>query len=144
MATVIDALVVTLGLDSSGFKKGKKEVLEGLDQTKKHAESTAKDMEAYGKKASSFFTSIGKSMLALAGIALSANGVKNFITDTTKSLVDLGVQSSAIDTSAKALDGWVKSADAVGSSAASMSSNLQKFQSSISQFNSGFGADDTL
>ena len=144
METVIDALVVTLGLDSSGFQKGKKEVSEGLDQTKKQAESTAKDMEAYGKKASSFFTSIGKSMLALAGIALSANGVKNFINDTTKSLVDLGVQSSAIDTSAKALDGWVKSADAVGSSAASMSSNLQKFQSSISQFNSGFGADDTL
>lgn len=144
MATVIDALVVTLGLDASGFKKGKNEVSEGLDQTREKAESTAKDMEVYGKKASSFFTSIGKSMLALAGIALSANGVKNFINDTTKSLVDLGVQASAIDTSAKALDGWVKSADAVGSSAASMSSNLQKFQNSMSQFNSGFGADDTL
>ncbi|TBL55585.1 lytic transglycosylase domain-containing protein [Hafnia paralvei] len=144
MATVIDALIVTLGLDASGFKKGKSEVSEGLDQTKKKAESTAKDMEVYGKKASSFFTSIGKSMLALAGVALSANGVKNFINDTTKSLVDLGVQASAIDTSAKSLDGWVKSAEAVGSTASAMSSNLQKFQSSISQFNSGFGADDTL
>lgn len=144
MATVIDALIVTLGLDASGFKKGKSEVSEGLDQTKKKAESTAKDMEVYGKKASSFFTSIGKSMLALAGVALSANGVKNFINDTTKSLVDLGVQASAIDTSAKSLDGWVKSAEAVGSTASAMSLNLQKFQSSISQFNSGFGADDTL
>lgn len=144
MATVIDALIVTLGLDASGFKKGKSEVSEGLDQTKKKAESTAKDMEVYGKKASSFFTSIGKSMLALAGVALSANGVKNFINDTTKSLVDLGVQASAIDTSAKSLDGWVKSAEAVGSTATAMSSNLQKFQNSISQFNSGFGADDTL
>ncbi|HFK5622937.1 TPA: transglycosylase SLT domain-containing protein [Enterobacter cloacae] len=144
MATVIDSLIVKLGLDPSDFKAGQKEVKKGLKDTRDNAEQTAKDMEAYGKKASSFFTSIGKSMLALAGIALSANGVKNFINDTTKSLVDLGVQSSAIDTSAKALDGWVKSADAVGSSAASMSSNLQKFQSSISQFNSGFGADDTL
>lgn len=144
MATVIDSLIVTLGLDTSDFRRGQGEATEGMEETRAKAESTAKDMEVYGKKASSFFTSIGKSMLALAGIALSANGVKNFITDTTKSLVDLGVQASAIDTSAKALDGWVKSADAVGSSASSMSANLQKFQSSISQFNSGFGADDTL
>lgn len=144
MPTIIDALVVTLGLDPSGFNKGQKDVKGGLDDTRKQAEQTAKDMEVYGKKASSFFTSIGKSMLALAGIAISANGVKSFITDTTTSLVDLGVQASAIDTSAKALDGWAKSADASGSSAAAMVSSLQKFQNSISQFNSGFGADDTL
>lgn len=144
MPTVIDALVVTLGLDPSNFNKGKKEVEGGLEETRQSAEQTAKDMEVYGKKASSFFASIGKSMLALAGVALSANGVKNFITDTTKSLVDLGVQASAIDTSAKALDGWAKAADASGSSAEAMTSNLQKFQNSISQFNSGFGADETL
>lgn len=144
MATIIDSLVVTLGLDPSDFKKGQKEVGEGLGKTKEEAEQTAKDMEVYGKKASSFFTSIGKSMLALAGIALSANGVKSFVNDTTKSLVDFGVQASAIDTSAKALDGWAKAADASGSSAEAMTSNLQKFQNSMSQFNSGFGADDTL
>lgn len=144
MATIIDALVVTLGLDTSDFRRGQRETSEGLDDTRKKADSTAKDMEAYGKKASSFFTSIGKSMLALAGIALSANGVKNFINDTTKSLVEMGVQAEAIDTNARALDGWAKSADAMGSSAGSMMNNLQKFQNSLSQFRSGFGSDETL
>ncbi|MGK8226362.1 transglycosylase SLT domain-containing protein [Escherichia coli] len=142
--TIIDALVVTLGLDTSDFRRGQRETSEGLDDTRKKADSTAKDMEAYGKKASSFFTSIGKSMLALAGIALSANGVKNFITDTTKSLVEMGVQAEAIDTNARALDGWAKSADAMGSSAGSMMNNLQKFQNSLSQFRAGFGSDETL
>ncbi len=142
--TIIDALVVTLGLDTSDFRRGQRETSEGLDDTRKKADSTAKDMEAYGKKASSFFTSIGKSMLALAGIALSANGVKNFITDTTKSLVEMGVQAEAIDTNARSLDGWAKSADAMGSSAGSMMNNLQKFQNSLSQFRSGFGSDETL
>lgn len=142
--TIIDALVVTLGLDTSDFRRGQRETSEGLDDTRKKADSTAKDMEAYGKKASSFFTSIGKSMLALAGIALSANGVKNFITDTTKSLVEMGVQAEAIDTNARALDGWSKAADAAGSSSGAMVNNLQKFQQSLSQFRSGFGADDTL
>ena len=70
MATVIDALVVTLGLDSSGFKKGQKETQDGLSKTRKEAEQTAKDMEAYGKRASSFFGSIRTELLALVGVTL--------------------------------------------------------------------------
>lgn len=144
MATVIDSLVVTLGLDPSKFQEGGEKVKEGLKTTREDADRTAKDLEVAGKRAANFFTSISKSILALAGVALSANGVKNFVTETTKSLVDLGVQSSALGLSEKALDGWTKSAEALGSSASSMTSNLQRFQSSLSQFNSGFGTDDTL
>ena len=33
MATLVDALVVTLGLDSSSFKAGQKETTEGLKKT---------------------------------------------------------------------------------------------------------------
>jgi hypothetical protein len=54
MPTIIDSLVVTLGLDSSGFKKGQTEVKKGLDDTRKNADQTAKDMEAAGKRAASF------------------------------------------------------------------------------------------
>lgn len=52
MATIIDALVVTLGLDASGFKKGQEETKESLDKTRKNSEQTAKDMEAAGKRLS--------------------------------------------------------------------------------------------
>lgn len=46
MATVIDAFVVTLGLDPKGVQKGGKEAGEAFDKTKAKAEKVGKDIEA--------------------------------------------------------------------------------------------------
>lgn len=81
-------------------------------------------------------------MLVFVGIVLSVNGVKNFINDMIKFLVDLGVQLFVIDMFVKVFDGWVKLVDVVGLLVVLMSLNLQKFQSLIFQFNFGFGVDD--
>jgi len=53
-ASVIDALVITLGLDTSSYDKGQKNVTEGMKKSRESAEATAKFMEQQGKKASSF------------------------------------------------------------------------------------------
>lgn len=135
--TIIDALVVTLGLDSSGFKKGQKEVSDGLDDTRSDAERTAKDMEAAGKRAASFFGSIRNEIIALAGVSLSLYGVKNFVTDMTNSLTQLGVSSKALDMSAKELDGWTGAAEAAGSSAEKITGVLQNFQDLVTTFRGG-------
>ncbi|MCU5775127.1 hypothetical protein N5923_23285 [Erwiniaceae bacterium BAC15a-03b] len=142
--TIIDALVVTLGLDSSGFKKGKKEVGEGLVETRKGADQTAKDMEAAGKRAASFFGSIRTELLALVGVTLSAQGIKTFITSMTSDLMRLGIQSRALDISAKSLDGWERAAAAAGSSAEKITGNLQSFQNVLTQIRTGGGQDDPL
>ncbi len=44
MATVIDALVMTLGLDTRDYDRGQKTVDAGLDKTKKHADAVAKEL----------------------------------------------------------------------------------------------------
>ena len=144
MATIIDALVVTLGLDSSGFNKGRKEVGEGLDETRDNADRTAKDMEAAGKRAASFFGSIKTELLALVGITLSAQGIKKFVTSMTSDLVRLGVESRSLDMSSKALDGWERSAEAAGSSADRITGNLQALQNVLTQIRTGGGQDDPL
>ncbi|WP_312387852.1 hypothetical protein [Atlantibacter hermannii] len=135
--TIIDALVVTLGLDSSGFKKGQKEVSDGLDDTRNDAERTAKDMEASGKRAASFFGSIRNEIIALAGVSLSLYGVKNFVTDMTSSLTQLGVSSKALDMTAKELDGFTGAAEAAGSSGEKIVGVLQNFQDLITEFRGG-------
>lgn len=135
--TIIDALVVTLGLDSSGFKKGQKEVSDGLDDTRNDAERTAKDMEAAGKRAASFFGSIRNEIIALAGVSLSLYGVKNFVTDMTNSLTQLGVSSKALDMTAKELDGFTGAAEAAGSSGEKIVGVLQNFQDLITEFRGG-------
>lgn len=144
MATIIDSLVVTLGLDPSGFKKGQDEVKKGLNDTRKNADQTAKDMEAAGKRAASFFGSIRTELLALVGVTLSAQGIKTFITSMTSDLMRLGIESRALDISAKSLDGWERAATAAGSSAEKMAGTLGSFQKVLTQIRTGSGQDDPL
>ncbi|MFW5410790.1 lytic transglycosylase domain-containing protein [Pectobacterium brasiliense] len=144
MATIIDSLVVTLGLDSSGFKKGQSEVKKGLDDTRKGADQTAKDMEAAGKRAASFFGSIRTELLALVGVTLSAQGIKTFITNMTSDLMRLGIESRSLDMSAKSLDGWERAAAAAGSTAERMSGALASFQSTLTKIRTGGAQGDPL
>jgi preprotein translocase subunit SecE len=144
MPTIIDSLVVTLGLDSSGFKKGQTEVKKGLEDTRKNADQTAKDMEAAGKRAASFFGSIRTELLALVGVTLSAQGIKTFITSMTSDLMRLGIESRALDISAKSLDGWERAAEAAGSAAERMAGTLGNFQKTLTNIRTGGGQDDPL
>lgn len=144
MPTIIDALVVTLGLDATGFNKGQKEVKEGLGDTRKQSEQTAKDMEAAGKRAASFFGSIRTELLALVGVTLSVQGFKNFITGMTDNLQQLAVNSQSLDMSAKSLDGWQRAAEAAGSSAEKITGTLSGFQNVLTQIRTGGGQDNPL
>ncbi|HCM5380329.1 TPA: lytic transglycosylase domain-containing protein [Klebsiella pneumoniae] len=130
-ATVIDALLVTLGLDTSQFRKGQQEVSDDLKKQREDAKNTAKEMAEQGKKAASFFSSIKTELLALTGVTVTAGGLISFVKSTTSGLMDLSIQSKALGLSARELDGWSKSAEAAGSSAEKISASLQGFQSAI-------------
>lgn len=136
-ASVIDALVITLGLDTSGYDKGRKDVTEGMKKSRENAETTAKFMEAQGKKASSFFSSIKNELLALAGVSLSAAGLVSFTKSMTSGLMNMSIQATALGMSAKQLDGWTKSAEAAGSSAEKITGTLNNFQNAIQSARSG-------
>lgn len=144
MPTIIDALVVTLGLDTSDFKKGQEETKDSLKETRDNAERAAKDMEAAGKRAATFFGSIRTELLALLGLTLSAQGIKSFITSTANSLQQLGINSKALDMSAKSLDGWSRAAEAAGSSAEKMQGTLASFQDVLTELRTGGGKDNPL
>lgn len=130
-ATVIDALLITLGLDTSDFRKGQKDVSDDLKKQREDAKKTAKEMAEQGKKAASFFSSIKTELLALTGVTVTAGGLISFVKSTTSGLMDLSIQSKALGLSARELDGWSKSAEAAGSSAEKISASLQGFQGAI-------------
>ncbi|QQQ24980.1 lytic transglycosylase domain-containing protein [Klebsiella grimontii] len=127
-ATVIDALLVTLGLDTSDFRKGQKDVSDDLKKQREDAKKTAKEMAEQGKKAASFFSSIKTELLALTGVTVTAGGLMSLVKSTTSGLMDLSIQSKALGMSAKELDGWAKSAEAAGSSAEKITNVLKGFQ----------------
>lgn len=144
MATVIDSLIVKLGIQSDEFKKGSQEVRDGMKKTREDSEKTSKEMEANGKRAASFFGSIRTELLALVGVTLSAQGIKTFITSMTSDLMRLGIESRALDMSAKSLDGWERAASAAGSTAQKMSSTLTGFQNALTNYRTGGAQDDPL
>ncbi|HFS5943856.1 TPA: lytic transglycosylase domain-containing protein [Klebsiella pneumoniae] len=127
-ATVIDALLITLGLDTSDFRKGQKDVSDDLKKQREDAKKTAKEMAEQGKKAAAFFSSIKTELLALTGVTVTAGGLMSLVKNTTSGLMDLSIQSKALGMSAKELDGWAKSAEAAGSSAEKITNVLKGFQ----------------
>ncbi|EPM7980489.1 lytic transglycosylase domain-containing protein [Klebsiella pneumoniae] len=127
-ATVIDALLVTLGLDTSDFRKGQKDVSDDLKKQREDAKKTAKEMAEQGKKAASFFGSIKTELLALTGVTVTAGGLMSLVKNTTSSLMDLSIQSKALGMTARELDGFGKAAESAGSSFERITAALQGFQ----------------
>lgn len=127
-ATVIDALLVTLGLDTSDFRKGQKDVSDDLKKQREDAKKTAKEMAEQGKKAAAFFSSIKTELLALTGVTVTAGGLMSFVKSTTSGLMELSIQAKSLGMTAKELDGVGKAAEAAGSSVEKISAALQGFQ----------------
>lgn len=127
-ATVIDALLITLGLDTSDFRKGQKDVSDDLKKQREDAKKTAKEMAEQGKKAAAFFGSIKTELLALTGVTVTAGGLISFVKSTTSGLMELSIQAKSLGMTAKELDGVGKAAEAAGSSVEKISAALQGFQ----------------
>jgi soluble lytic murein transglycosylase-like protein len=144
MATLIDALVITLGLDSTAFKAGQKETAEGLKKTADQSTQVAKLMEEQGKKAASFFSQIKNELLALVGITLSIKGMKDLVVGTADSMATLGRSAAALRMSARDLDAWQHTAMAFGGTADELTSSMQSLNDSLYAFAMGKGGGDAV
>lgn len=143
MATVIDALVVTLGLDPAKFKQGQKDARHDLDKTRKESERTAKEMERYGKQAAAFFTQIRNEALTMFAVLAIGGGLKSFVTDTIHSAAQLGFMSENLGMSTKHLSAWQKAAERAGGTAQGMTAQLVQSQQAAAQYHNGMTDDST-
>lgn len=134
MANIIDELVVTLGLDSSNYKKGQKEVDEGLGKLKENAGSTAKEMELRGKQAAVFVSSIKSELIGLFAVVTAGKGLTSFISDSISGTAALGRFAANLNMSARDLDGWGKAAELFGGTAEGVRGSLQHIAGGIEQF----------
>lgn len=156
--TVIDELIVRLGLDPSGFTKGQKKAVDALKKTQQqagetdktirtgHAKTTramrdtgqvaarvAKGLEAHGKQGAEFFDQITRSGLKLLGIITAGRAFADFARDTIVTAAAQGRLAGNLGVSTKALTQWgaaVKQYAGGSASAAegSMGGLLQSYQ----------------
>lgn len=134
MANIIDALVVTLGLDSSNYQKGQKEVNEGLNKVRENSVATAKEMELRGKQAAAFVSSIKSELIGLFAVITAGKGLSSFISDSVSGTAALGRFAANLNMSARDLDGWGKAAELFGGTAEGVRGSLQHIAGGIQQF----------
>jgi len=132
--TVVDALVVTLGLDPSGFTKGQKEAAESLIKTRDNANAVAKEMAAKGKQAAEFFSTVKNEALGLIGVLLGAQGLESFVRSTTTSIVQMGNAARNIGMPIGELNAFGMMVERHGGNAAAAAASFQKLTDAANNF----------
>lgn len=134
MATIIDALVVTLGLDTTAYKKGQTQASKAIKDTSDEAAKAAKEMEARGQQAAMFFTKIRNEALALLAVFTAGMGIASFTEHTIVSTAALGRMSDNLGMSAKDLSTWQLAAKNAGASADGITAALIDSQKEVAKF----------
>lgn len=127
MATIIDSLLVTLGIDSKDFDAKRSKVDKGLKSTKDEADKTGKSLNKAGKDGAAGFDSAAKSALAFFAILGGTSVVKNFIENTISSSAALNRFSINLSTNTSDIVAWGNAAKIAGGTA-------DEFRNTIAMF----------
>ncbi len=131
MASIIDAFLVTLGLDTTNFKKGVDEAEEGQKQTRESADKTAEHLKEKGKSAGEFFTELIAKAGEFLGIMVSVEGLKSFAEKELEA-EDAGVKlARMMDINVQELQGWQRAVKLEGGSAEDFNSSLRRTTSNL-------------
>ena len=127
MPTVIDALLVTLNLDNSGFVKGGKQTAEALKKTRDDVTATSKELQERGKHAAEFFGKIAASATAMFAVFTAGKSLKDFVHDIATTNAALGRLAPNLGLSVEQLSKWRNAMEAFGGSAQDADAAFQGF-----------------
>jgi len=126
MPTIIDSLIVALSLDADDFDKGRKQTSEGLKKTREEVATTGKDLEVYGKRASTFFSSLRNEAVGLFLAFQGASSVTDFIKNMLVGDAATGRLAHNIGIATDELSAWQLAVKATGGTAEDANAALQK------------------
>jgi len=134
MPTVIDELIVKLGLDAKEYKKTQGEIVTGQDKLKKGIEKNSRDIEAAGKKAASYFTGLKTAAVAFFAAITAGRGLIDFASGVMKTGMTLTNMSQNLGMSVEMLSKFSRASELVGGtqqgfiqSAAQMNAEMTDF-----------------
>jgi soluble lytic murein transglycosylase-like protein len=130
--TVIDELIVTLGLDPKNFKKGEKEAAASLVDLKKKAKETGEEVSKAGDEAGNSWVAAGKRFLAVAAIWKVLSYTTRNILEASRATYDLANASRHLDTSARHLKNFENVAEMMGGTAEGARNTIAGLHKAIS------------
>lgn len=127
MATVVDALIVILGLDNSGYMKRAKEAQAQQKKFKDDTRKTTGDI-------SDGLMKVGKAAALLFLGFESIKGAMQWLGGLNKAQADLGRFSANLGQAAHEVNGWGKAVELAGGNANDAQADLQNLSQSFTDF----------
>ena len=134
MATIIDSLLITMGMDTTAYRKGQREVEDGARKVNEAERSRGKESAAASKAMADGFRVARNELMSLVGIALGATGIKQFFANMVTGQAVLGRVAKDVGMNARELDAWGKAAETAGGSAEGLQGSLQAIQGGFEEF----------
>ena len=136
-STVIDSLVVLLGLDASNYKKGREQAEKETKETARVAKGSADDI-------TKALTEVGRTVATLFLGFESATGFAKFLGNLNSGEAALGRTAQRLGISAHELNKWGLAADLAGGSAADAQASFDTLTQAALKFQSGQGSSPIL
>ena len=124
MATIIDSLLVKLGLDSSEFAAGKNKVDKGLKDTGNEAEKAGAKLKKTGKDGAEGFNEVAKSATKFLAIIGGTVAIKRFVSDMIESNAALDRFSKNLGSNVETVTAWGNAAEVAGGSASGLQNTM--------------------
>lgn len=156
---VVEALVVTLGIDPkdliSGLQKAQKSLesfagkesqidkqrnKEQREADRKRMEAerkAAKEREAQLKAAAEGYSKVRNAILGMVGATLTAAGLKSFVTGSVDGLIAMKRASTNLGMSVREVDAWGRAVASVGGNKDAILQTMQNIRGSIEAFRNG-------
>lgn len=130
MATIIDTLLVKLGLDSAEFTAGKSKVDKGLKETGSAAENAGKKLKDAGTGGAKGFDEVAKSAAKFLAVIGGAAAIKSFISHVIESDSALDRFAKNLDRSVQTVSAWSNATELAGGSAAGLQGTMDMLSKS--------------
>jgi len=130
MATIIDSLLVKLGLDSSEFDAKKSKVDKGLKDTGGEADKTGAKLKKSGKDGAEGFENVAKSAAKFLALIGGTMAVKRFIENQIEANAALDRFAQNLDQSANSISAWGNAAELAGGSAEGLQGTMDMLSKS--------------
>lgn len=134
MPTIIDSLVVTLGLDAKDFNEQQKKAIERLRQLEDAADKHTKPIAKGAKDLTETFKAMHGQLLAIGALIATGLGFNRLVQDVTKLNTELGFTSKALGMTAQQLSQWEQAGRTVGAASGDISQNLAAINREIQEF----------
>lgn len=135
MANIIDALVVTLGLDTKQFKKESKETKDSLRETGQQAKKAGDEIvDAMDKRATQALTKFKNEALTITGIFLGGMGLKEFAMHSISAQAELGRTSKVLGVTTGRLEAMQRAVKNQGGSAEGITGTMNALADSFERF----------